>query len=121
MRRNARQMAADSPTPTVPATAFEQPPATPFLIVGLTSAGRPFRPSDWADRLAGVMASFQPPGSGPRSHLQYSPYAVPGLFGQDKCVRVDPAIVEVEPMALAFLMNFARDNDLQIAITSGAA
>jgi hypothetical protein len=114
-------MAAAPLTPTVPASAFEQPPATPFLIVGLSSGGRPFRPSDWADRLAGVMAGFQPPGSGPRSHLQYSPYAVPGLFGPDKCVRVDPAIAEVEPMALAFLMNFARDNDLQIVVTSGGA
>jgi hypothetical protein len=121
MRRSARQMAAALPTPTVPASALEQPPATPFLIVGITSAGRPFRPSDWADRLAGVMASFQPPGSGQRSHLQYSPYAVPGLFGQDKCVRVDPAIAEVEPMALAFLLNFARDNDLQIALSSDCA
>lgn len=114
-------MAAAPPIPTVPASAFEQAPTRPFLIVGLTSAGRPFRPSDWADRLAGVMAGFQPPGSGPRSHLQYSPYALPGLHGQEKCVRVDPAIAEVEPMALAFLVNFARDNDLQIVVTSGGA
>jgi hypothetical protein len=36
-------------------------------------------------------------------------------------VRVDPAISEVEPMALAFLLNFARDNDLQLVISSGGA
>jgi hypothetical protein len=110
-------MASDSPSPTVPASAVEQAPDAPFLIVGVTSAGRAFRPSDWADRLAGVMASFQPPGSGPRTHLQYSPYAIPGVHGPFKCVRVDPAIAEVEPMALAFLLNFARDNDLQLALT----
>jgi hypothetical protein len=31
---------------------------------------------------------------------------------------VDPAIAEVEPMALAFLLNFARDNDLQLVLSS---
>ena len=112
-------MASDSPSQTVAASSIERAPDAPFLIVGVTSAGRAFRPSDWADRLAGVMASFQPPGSGPRSHLQYSPYAVPGVFGAHKCVRVDPAIAEVEPMALTFLLNFARDNDLTLALTSG--
>ena len=90
-----------------------------FVIVGVTQAGKKFRPSDWADRLAGVMAGFQPPGAGHRTHLQYSPYAVPGVHGGVKCVRVDPAIAQVEPMALAFLLNFARDNDLQLAFTSG--
>lgn len=114
-------MASDSPSPTIPAVSVDQAPAVPFLIVGVTPGGRAFRPSDWADRLAGVMASFQPPGSGPRSHLQYSPYAVPGVHGPHKCVRVDPAIAEVEPMALTFLLNFARDNDLVLAITSSTA
>ena len=113
-------MASDPPSQTVPATAVEHVPSAPFLIVGITSGGRPFRPSDWADRLAGVMAGFQPPGAGPRSHLQYSPYAVPGVHGPHKCVRVDPAIAEVEPMALAFLLNFARDNDLQLVLSSGS-
>ena len=108
-------MASEPAFQTVPASGIEHPPTAPFLIVGVTSAGRPFRPSDWADRLAGVMAGFQPPGAGPRSHLQYSPYAVPGVHGPHKCVRVDPAIADVEPMALAFLLNFARDNDLQLA------
>ena len=110
-------MASEPAFQTVPASGIERPPTAPFLIVGVTSAGRPFRPSDWADRLAGVMAGFQPPGAGPRSHLQYSPYAVPGVHGPHKCVRVDPAIAEIEPMALAFLLNFARDNDLQVALS----
>jgi len=29
-----------------------------FLIRGVTLDGRPFRPSDWAERLCGVMAAF---------------------------------------------------------------
>lgn len=114
-------MATDSPSPTVAATALAEPPRAPFLIVGVTSGGRPFRPSDWADRLAGVMAGFQPPGTGPRSPLQYSPYAVPGRREGFTCVRVDPAIAEVEPMALPFLLNFARDNDLRLVLNCDGA
>jgi hypothetical protein len=60
------------------------------------------------------MSGFQPLGSGPRTRLQYSPYAVPGVHGAHKCVRVDPEIARLEPLALAFLLNFARDNDLQL-------
>ena len=43
-------MASDPPSQTVPATAVEHVPSAPFLIVGITSGGRPFRPSDWAQR-----------------------------------------------------------------------
>jgi len=114
-------MATDNPSTTVSAASVEQPPRSVFLILGVTPTGRAFRPSDWADRLAGVMAGFQPPGSGPRSHLQYSPYVLPGLHEGRKCVRVDPAIAEAEPMALPFLLNFARDNDLQLVVHSGDA
>lgn len=90
-------------------------PEGPFLILGLTSSGRAFRPSDWADRLAGVMARFQPPGTGPQSRLSYSPYVRPAIRDGVRCVIVDPRLRDIEPMAYAFLLNFARDNDLQIA------
>ena len=36
------------------------------VIHGLTREGRTFRPSDWAERLAGVMAQFRPGGPGAR-------------------------------------------------------
>jgi hypothetical protein len=114
-------MSSDSPLPIAETPFVEPPPTEPFLIVGVTSAGKAFRPGDWADRLAGVMAGFRPPGSGPGSHLHFSPFALPGVHGQHKCVRVDPAIAQIEPMALAFLLNFARDNDLQVVPSSGSA
>ncbi|HZF85116.1 MAG TPA: DUF3579 domain-containing protein, partial [Burkholderiaceae bacterium] len=31
------------------------PPGKEIFIQGITSTGRTFRPSDWAERLAGVM------------------------------------------------------------------
>ena len=87
----------------------------------MTVGGQTFRPSDWAERLAGVMSAFQPGGAAVASAFQYSPFAMPGRHGAYPCVRVDPAISAVEPMALSFLFNFARDNDLQIALSFEAA
>jgi hypothetical protein len=84
------------------------------FIQGITSQGRTFRPSDWAERLAGVMSSFRPGGAQPGSHLSYSPWCVPTVIGGVKCVVVNTALREHEPMAWDFVMNFARDNDLQV-------
>ncbi|MEY4712168.1 MAG: hypothetical protein RIS88_1618 [Pseudomonadota bacterium] len=84
------------------------------FIQGITSQGRTFRPSDWAERLAGVMSSFRPGGAQPGSHLSYSPWCVPTMIGSVKCVVVNSALREHEPMAWDFVMNFARDNDLQV-------
>ena len=85
-----------------------------FLIQGLTSSGRPFRPSDWAERLAGALSSFRPPGSGIGAHIGYSPYCVPQFIDDIKCVVVNDALRDLEPMAWDFAMNFARDNDLRV-------
>lgn len=92
------------------------PPRPPkqYLIEGVTHAGKPFRPSDWAERLCGVMSAFQPASrrvlaGAPR---QYSPYVHPVMVGQVKCVAVDERLAELEPMAMEFVQNFARDNDL---------
>jgi hypothetical protein len=86
------------------------------FIQGITKQGRTFRPSDWAERLAGAMSSFRPGGAamGIAAHIGYSPYCVPTSFGDIKCVVVNEALRDLEPMAWDFVMNFARDNDLQV-------
>jgi hypothetical protein len=89
-----------------------QPP-TEVLIQGITRDGRTFRPSDWAERLAGVMSSFRPGGVVPGSHLSYSPWCVPRNLNNIKCVLVNSELRAHEPMAWDFVINFARDNDLQ--------
>ena len=88
-----------------------------FYIHGLTLEGRTFRPSDWAERLAGAMSSFRPGGSsgGIGAFIGYSPYCVPQLVDGVKCVLVSEALKGIEPMAWDFVMNFARDNQLQVA------
>jgi hypothetical protein len=83
--------------------------STTFVIVGLTTQGRKFRPSDWAERLCGVMSAF-----GTERRMKYSPYVGPGDYNGEKAVFVDGRLGEIEPMAYRFMLNFAQDNDLQI-------
>ncbi len=83
-----------------------------ILIVGRTPDGRAFRPSDWAERLAGVMGQFRPGGSSTGRHLGYSPWCSPGSHGDLKCVTAHKDLRDHEPMAWDFLVNFARDNRL---------
>jgi len=86
-----------------------------ICIKGITSQGKPFRPSDWAERLAGVMAQFRPDGAAAAaSHLAYSPWCFPTTLGGVKCVVVHSALRAHEPMAWDFVINFAKDNDLQV-------
>lgn len=91
-------------------------PSEVFFIQGQTRDGKTFRPSDWAERLAGAMSCFRPEGSvgGPGAFIGYSPYCVPRIVGGVKGVVVNPKLREIEPMAWDFVMNFARDNDLVV-------
>ncbi|MGZ5714457.1 MAG: DUF3579 domain-containing protein [Caldimonas sp.] len=85
------------------------------FIQGVTKDGRTFRPSDWAERLAGALSCFRPDGGGgPGAFIGYSPYCVPRHIGGAKGVLVNPALREMEPMAWDFVMNFARDNELVV-------
>ena len=85
------------------------------FIQGITSDGRVFRPSDWAERLAGVLSAFRPGGALPGDRLSYSPWCVPTLIGDVRCVVVNEALREANVLAWDFAMNFARDNDLQLS------
>jgi hypothetical protein len=97
-------------------------PAKPqqFYIRGVTAEGKTFRPSDWAERLAGAMSSFRPgaAGQGIGAYIGYSPYCVPQVVDGVKCVLVSDALRGLEPMAWDFVMNFARDNHLPV-VTAG--
>jgi hypothetical protein len=96
-------------------TFIPSPDAKEVFILGLTPEGKTFRPSDWAERLAGVMSQFRPGGAQPGSHLGYSPWCVPTAVGDVKCVVVSAELRSAEPMAWDFVFNFARDNNLQIS------
>jgi hypothetical protein len=85
-----------------------EPAASEFVILGLTKEGKPFRPSDWAERLCGVMSAF-----GGDHRMQYSPFVHPITANGVRCVVVDVRLEEIEPMAYRFLFGFAKDNGLR--------
>lgn len=79
------------------------------IIKGVTTAGKKFRPSDWAERLASVLSTF-----GHDQKMVYSPYVKPTTIDGVKSVIIDRKFQEVDPRAFNFLMAFARDNELQV-------
>jgi hypothetical protein len=86
-----------------------EPAIVEFVIQGVTRDGNPFRPSDWAERLCGVMSAF-----GGDHRMQYSPFVHPITANGVRCVVVDVRLEEIEPMAYRFLLAFAKDNELQV-------
>jgi hypothetical protein len=115
-----RQIRTDGPAwpPTAGRTEpMTSPKPREFFIQGVTLDGHAFRPSDWAERLAGAMSCFRPDGvqGGIGAYIGYSPLCVPRVINGIKCVIVSEALKGVEPMAWDFVMNFARDNQLQLA------
>ena len=80
-----------------------------FIIVGIRVDGQRFRPSDWSERLAGTIATINLD-----RRMVYSPYVQPGQYENQPCVYVNSAIRQQEPLAYAFLENFARDNELKV-------
>jgi hypothetical protein len=83
--------------------------AVELVIQGISLDGKAFRPSDWAERLCGVMSAF-----GGDHRMQYSPYVHPITSNGIRCVVVDRRLEQIQPMAYRFLLNFAKDNELQV-------
>lgn len=84
-----------------------------IVIQGLTASGRPFRPSDWAERLSGVFSVL-----GVDHRLNYSPYVTPTAIDGVRCVVVDKQLEALDPRAYRFLLGFARDNELHVIESS---
>ncbi|MEN6586123.1 MAG: DUF3579 domain-containing protein [Sulfuricella sp.] len=85
-----------------------------LIIQGITLNGRTFRPSDWAERLCGVMSTF-----GGDHRMTYSPYVRPITVNGVKSVLIDKKLREVDARAFGFLLGFARDNELQVLDNTG--
>ena len=82
--------------------------ATEIVIQGITTSGRTFRPSDWSERLCGMMSVFSE-----ERYLSYSPYLKPVISDGLSCVVVDRKLETLDPAAFQFLMEFAQDNELR--------
>lgn len=78
------------------------------IIEGQTADGKKFRPSDWVDRLCGMLAQFE------RHKVSYSPYLRPMMFKEMQCVAIKRELEDKSPSAFSFLMQFANDNKLVV-------
>lgn len=80
-----------------------------IIIEGVTAQGKPFRPSDWAERMSGTMATFK------NSRIHYSPLLQPSVNHEGyKCVLLDPKLKESSPEIYQAILEFAKANHLNI-------
>lgn len=85
-----------------------------IIIEGNTRAGKPFRPSDWVDRMCSTYATF-----GDDRKLKYSPYLKPRVVNGVRCLAVDLKLKVVNPDGYAQLMHFADENQLNVLDSRG--
>ncbi len=79
-----------------------------IIIEGKTLDGAKFRPSDWVDRLCGMLAVFD------QQKMSYSPHLRPMVFQGMNCVAVKKELEHDDPQVFKFLMQFATDNQLRV-------
>ncbi|WED43417.1 DUF3579 domain-containing protein [Legionella cardiaca] len=80
-----------------------------IVIEGVTEQGKPFRPSDWAERMSGTLASFK------NRRIHYSPLLQPSVNTEGyKCVLLDPKLKESSPQVYQAIIDFAKANNLKI-------
>ncbi|OUR74380.1 hypothetical protein A9Q78_00620 [Methylophaga sp. 41_12_T18] len=78
------------------------------IIQGLTQNGDKFRPSDWAERLCGAVASY-----GPGRRIIFHPNVKLAAIEGVKCVVIDASLKADDEMLFEFLLDFAQENNLQ--------
>ena len=80
-----------------------------IVIEGRTLQGKAFRPSDWAERMSGSLASFK------NSRIHYSPLLRPSVNRDGyHCVLLDPRLKESSPQLYQSILDFAKANNLII-------
>jgi hypothetical protein len=86
-----------------------EPKNKKIVIEGVTEQGKTFRPSDWAERMSGTLASFK------NSRIHYSPLLQPSVNHEGyKCVLLDPKLKESSPDVYNSILEFAKTNNLKI-------
>ncbi len=85
------------------------PPSGEIVIRGVTAQGSTFRPSDWAERLASIVAHV-----GADHRLNYSPDMRPVMRDGVRCLVIGRCLEARDARLYRFLLDFARDNELEI-------
>lgn len=86
---------------------------TKVIIQGITQAGKKFRPSDWAERLCGAVASYDS-----QRRITFHPNVSLATIEGIKCVVIDAQLEQDDEMLFDFLTDFAEENNLKVANTS---
>lgn len=80
-----------------------------IIIEGVTEGGEQFRPSDWAERMSGKLATLH------NRRIYYSPMLQPSRNEDGyKCVLLDPALKKSNPKLYKSILEFAKKNKLKI-------
>lgn len=79
------------------------------VIHGMISKGKTFRPSDWTERLCGILSSF-----GRDNRLSYSNWVRPVPVDKVRRVVVNKRLEEANPPTSRFLMDSVVSNNLCI-------
>lgn len=80
-----------------------------IIIYGITKQGKKFRPSDWADRLSGILSSFDVD-----NRLSYNVHVHPITVHKVNGVQVDKKLKYLNESMYQFLVDFAQDNELKV-------
>ena len=82
-------------------------PYRTLIIQGVTAEGRKFRPSDWAERMSGMLSTF-----GDDHRIHYSPNLRPVSIDGVKCIALHESIKQSNPGIYQQVMDFAKRNSL---------
>ena len=79
-----------------------------IVIEGITPDGKPFRPSDWAERVSGQLSTFK------NHRMIYSPLLRPSHKDGKRCLVIDTELKVVYPALYQQIIDFATVNKLTI-------
>ncbi len=89
-------------------------PVARMVIEGRRADGTVFRPSDWAERLSGILAQYEKD-----RRMRYRDCLRPSTRDGKRCLIVEPRLYERDPSIWEFVRNFAVRNGLQIHDDTG--
>ncbi len=87
-----------------------------IVIEGITTGGKKFRPSDWAERMSGALSTF-----GKDQRIQYSPLLQPLTINGVKCVALDLSMKDTHPEMFSYIMHWAEANQLKVVETDNSS
>jgi hypothetical protein len=77
-----------------------------LTIIGVTPDGKDFRPSDWADRLCGALATLR------GNRVQFDDRLRPITLDGKRCILLDTSLAEEYPALYKDIIYFAEKNGL---------